>query len=89
MVKKTEKKILKPTNKGTTIQFLMAQGKTNAKICETLKVPKTTVSYYRKRPLELEAKRKSKLPQKYLNEITRLASNKITNQMSGGKFQIK
>ena len=83
---KNEKKIRKPTNKGMTIQFLMAQGKTNAEISKILKVPKTTVSYYRKRPLELEAKRKSKLPPEYLNEIIRLASNKTNSQMSGGRI---
>ena len=32
-------KIRKPTNKGTTIQYLMAQGKSNAEISKILGVP--------------------------------------------------
>ena len=78
------KKIRKPTNKGTTIQYLMAQGKSNAEISKILGVPRTTVSYYRKRPIELEAKRSYKLPENYINEIVKLASNKTTSQMPGG-----
>lgn len=78
------KKNRTPTNKGTAIQYLMAQGKSNAEISKLLGIPKTTVSYYRKRTVELEAKRKSKLSQNYINEIIRMASNKPTSQMSGG-----
>ena len=62
----------------------MAQGKSNVEISKLLGIPKATFSYYRKRPVELEAKRKSKLPQNYINEIIRMASNKSTSQMSGG-----
>ena len=86
---KKEKKIRQPTKKGHAIQYLMAEGLTNAEICKRLNVPKTTVSYYRKRPLELEAKRKSKLPQEYINEIIKLASNKTTSEMSGGRIANK
>ena len=82
MVKKN--RIRKPTKQGEIIQYLTSTGKTNAEICKFLRIPKTTVSYYRKRPLELEAKRESKLPKEYLNEIIRLASNKTTSQMSRG-----
>ena len=86
---KTIKKIRKPTIKGRIIQYFMSIGKTNAEICKILKVPKTTVSYYRKRPIELEAKRKSKIPQEYLKEIISMASNKTTGQMSGGRIANK
>ena len=62
--------------------------KTDMEIARILKIPRTTVSYYRIRPKELEVKRRSKLPKKYYDEIIRLASNKTTSQMSGGVLQI-
>ena len=83
---KTKKKIRKPTITGAIIQHLMGQGKTDTEISQILDVPRTTVIYYRKRPVELEVKYKSKLPQEYLDEIIALASNKTTSQMSGGRI---
>ena len=84
--KKTKKKILKPTKKGEMIQYLMEKNKTDTEISNALDIPRTKVIYYRKRDVELEAKRKSKLPQEYLDEIIALASNKTTSQMSGGRI---
>ena len=68
------------------IQHLMGQDKTDTEISQILDVPRTTVIYYRKRPVELEVKYKSKLPQEYLDEIIALASSKTTSQMSGGRI---
>ena len=88
MVKKIKiiKKNRQPTKKGEAIQYFMSDNKkrTDTEIAQILDVPRTTVSYYRTRPTNLESKRRSKLPQKYYDEIIRLATNKTTSQMSGG-----
>ena len=55
MVKKI-KNVKKPTKKGETIKFLMEKGFSNIQIAKTLNILKSTISYYRKRPRELEKK---------------------------------
>ena len=58
------KNFKKPTKQGETIQFLMEKGFSNIKISKTLNIPKSTVSYFRKRPKELEKKGGLKITQK-------------------------
>ena len=62
---------------------------TNAEISKSLGVPESTVRYYRKRPDNLEIKRASKLPKKFIDEIYQMASNKTTREMPGGLIAIK
>ena len=56
--------IKKYTNKGAEIRYQMDMGMTNAQISKMLKIPESTVRYYRKRPNTLISKRSSKLPKK-------------------------
>ena len=77
------------TNKGEAIRFQMERGLSNAQISKTLGIPESTIRYYRKRPKNLEVKRNSKLPTKYINKICELASNKTTREMSGRFILIK
>ena len=81
--------IKKYTNKGAAIRYQMDMGMTNAQISKMLKIPESTVRYYRKRPKTLISKRSSKLPKKYIYEIYRLASNKTTREMPAGLIAIK
>ena len=81
--------IKKLTNKGEAIRYQMDLGMTNAQISKMLKIPESTVRYYRKRPKTLISKRSSKLPKKYIDEIYRLASSKTTREMPAGLMAIK
>ena len=72
------------TQKGSAIKYQMERGLSNAQISKSLGIPESTVRYYRKRPEIKEIKRASKLPQKYIDKIYELASNKTTREMPGG-----
>ena len=63
MVKKIND-IKKPTKQGEAIQFMMSRGFKNKEITKALKIPKSTVSYYRKRPNDFKKKRCSQNYQK-------------------------
>ena len=78
MVKQFIKKL---TQKGSAIRFQMDRGMTNAEISKSLGVPESTVRYYRRRPDNLEIKKASKLPKKFIDEIYKMASNKTTREM--------
>ena len=86
MVKQFIKKL---TQKGSAIRFQMDRGMTNAKISKSLGVPESTVRYYRRRPDNLEIKKASKLPKKFIDEIYKMASNKTTREMPRGLIAIK
>ena len=85
MVKKFIKNL---TQKGSAIRHQMEKGLTNAQISKSLGIPESTVRYYRKRPEMKKIKRASKLPQKYIEKIYKLASNKTTREMPGGLIAI-
>ena len=85
MVKKFIKNL---TQKGSAIKHQMERGLTNAQISKSLGIPESTVRYYRKRADIKEIKRASKLPQKYIDKIYELASNKTTREMPGGLIAI-
>ena len=61
----------------------------NSEILKSFGVPESTVRYYRRRPDNLEIKKASKLPKKFIDEIYQMASNKTTREMSGGLIAIK
>ena len=86
MVKEFIKNLSK---KGATIKYQMERGLSNAQISRSLGIQESTIRYYRKRPDIKEIKRASKLPQKYLNIIYKLASNKTTREMPGGLIAVK
>ena len=86
MVKKFFKKL---THKGEAIKYQMERGLSNAQISKTLDIPESTIRYYRKRPSNLEIKKNSKLPKKYIDKIYELASNKTTREMPGRLISIK
>ena len=86
MVKEFIKNLSK---KGAAIKYQMERGLSNAQISRSLGIPESTIRYYRKRPDIKEIKRASKLPQKYLDIIYKLASNKTTREMPGGLIAIK
>ena len=86
MVKKFFKKL---THKGEAIKYQMERGLSNAQIFKTLGIPESTIRYYRKRPSNLEIKKNSKLPKKYIDKIYELASNKTTREMPGRLISIK
>ena len=86
MVKQFIKKL---TQKGSAIRFQMDRGMSNSEISKSLGVPESTVRYYRKRPDNLEIKKTSKLPKKFIDEIYKMASNKTTREMPGGLIAIK
>ena len=46
----------KITDKGTVIRFQIAKGLTNAEISRTLRIYRSLVRYYRRRPEKLETK---------------------------------
>ena len=75
MVKEFIKNLSK---KGAAIKYQMERGLSNAQISRSLGIPESTIRYYRKRPDIKEIKRASKLPQKYLAIIYKLASKKTT-----------
>ena len=77
------------TQKGSAIKHQMERGLSNAQISKSLGIPESTVRYYRKRTEIKEIKRSSKLPQKYIDKIYELASNKTTREMPGGLIAIK
>ena len=77
------------TQKGSAIKHQMERGLSNAQISKSFGIPESTVRYYRKRPDIKEIKRSSKLPQKYIEKIYELASNKTTREMPGGLIAIK
>ena len=54
-----------------------------------LEFPNQLFWYYRKRPELKKVKGASKLPQKYIGKIYRLASNKTTREMPEGLIAIK
>jgi len=66
----------------------MERGFSNAQISKTLGIPESTIRYYRKRTSNLEVKRKSKLPKKYINKIYEMASNK-TNPFQFEIFPVR
>ena len=86
MAKKFLKKM---TNKCEVIRFQMERGLSNAQISKTLGIPESTIQYYRTRPKNLEIKRNSKLPTKYINKICELGSNKTTREIPGRLKSIK
>ena len=67
----------------------MERGLSNAQISRTLGIPESTIRYYRQRPSNLEVKKSSKLPKKYIDKICVLASNKTTREMPGRLISIK
>ena len=75
MVKQFIKKL---TQKGSAIRFQMGRGMSNSELSKSFGVPESTVRYYRKRPDNLEIKKASKLPKKFIDEIYKMASNKTT-----------
>ena len=77
------------SKKGATIKYQMERGLSNTKISKSLGMPESTVRYYQKRPNVKEIKRTSKLPQKYIDQIYQMASNKTTREMPGGLIAIK
>ena len=77
------------SKKGAAIKYQMERGLSNAQISRSLGIPESTIRYYRKRPDIKEINRASKLPQKYLDIIYKLASNKTTREMPGGLIAIK
>ena len=85
MAKKSLKNLSK---KGAAIVYQMERGLSNAQISKSLGIPESTIRYYRKRPAIKEIKRSSKLPQKYIDKIYELASNKTTREMPGGLIAI-
>jgi len=90
IIKKMVKQFIKKlTKKGAAIKFQMDRGMSNSEISRSLGVPESTVRYYRKRPDNLEIKRASKLPKKFIDEIYQMASNKTTREMPGGLIAIK
>ena len=76
-------------NKYEEIRFQMERGLSNAQISKTLGIPESTIRYYRTRLKNLEVKRNSKLPTKYINKICELASSKTTREMPGRLISIK
>ena len=62
---------------------------TNSQISKSLGIPESTVLYYLNRPYVKKIKRASKLPQKYIDKIHEMATNKITREMNGGLIAIK
>ena len=86
MVKKFIKNFIQ---KGSAIRHQMERGFSNAQISKSLGIPESTVRYYRKWPDIKEIKKASKLPQKYIDKIYELASNKTTREMPGGLIAIK
>ena len=77
------------SKKGSAIKYQMDRGLTNAQISKSLGIPESTVRYYRNRPDVKQIKRASKLPQKYIDKIYEIASNKTTREMPGGLIAIK
>ena len=69
--------------------YQMDRGLSNAQISKSLGIPESTVRYYRNRPDIKQIKRASKLPQKYIDKIYEMASNKTTREMPGGLIAIK
>ena len=49
--------IKKLTKKGATIKFQIDRGMSNSEISRSLGAPESTITYYRKRPDNLEIKR--------------------------------
>ena len=86
MVKKFIKNL---SQKGSAIKHQMERGLSNAQISKSLGISESTIRYYRKRPDIKEIKRASKLPQKYIEKIYELASNKTTREMPGALIAIK
>ena len=86
MAKKYFKKL---THKGEAIKYQMERGLSNAQISRTLGISESTIRYYRQRPSNLEVKKSSKLPKKYIDKICVLASNKTTREMPGRLISIK
>ena len=72
------------SKKGAAIKYQMERGLSNAQISKSLGIPESTIRYYRKRPDVKFIKRTSKLPQKYIDKIYQMASNKTTREMPGG-----
>ena len=71
----------KLTHKGEAIKYQMERRLLNAQISKTLCIPESTIRYYRQRPSNLEVKKSSKLPKKYIDKICELASNKTKREM--------
>ena len=86
MVKKFIKNL---SQKGSAIKHQMERGLSNTQISKSLGISESTVRYYRKRPDIKEIKRASKVPQKYIEKIYELASNKTTREMPGALIAIK
>ena len=79
----------KLSKKGSAIKYQMDRGLSNAQISKSLGIPESTVRYYRNRPDIKQIKRASKLPQKYIDKIYEMVSNKTTREMPGGLIAIK
>ncbi|WP_294242872.1 hypothetical protein [Pseudobutyrivibrio sp.] len=77
------------TELGTVINFYLKQNLPAAEIAKRTGISIRTIYYYKKRPEELPTKERHKIPKKYIEEIYKLASNKTTNQMSGGAIANK
>ena len=71
----------KLSKKGAAIKYQMDRGLSNAQISKSLGIPESTVRYYRNRTDVKQIKRVSKLPQKYIDKIYELASNKTIREM--------
>ena len=76
----------------TIIKLLLEKGKTQAQIVRETGIPQQTVSRLTQ---EInnggnnEKKIRSKLPQKYIDRMYKMASNKAISEMSGGKIANK
>ena len=54
----------------------------NEQISKKIWIQESTIWYYRRKPNNLFSKRSSKLPKRFIDEIYKLGSNKITREMS-------
>ena len=84
MGKKTQERII-------LIKFLLEKGRSQAQITRETGIPQQTVSRLVKKinnnnDDNKEKKIRSKLPQKYIDKIYKLASNKSTSEMGGEKI---
>ena len=61
----------------------------NAQISKSLGILESTVRYYWKIPYVKKIKRASNLPQKYIDQIYIMISNKKTKEMPRGLITIK
>ena len=86
MAKKFFKKLI---HKGEAIKYQMKRSLSNAQISKTLGIPESNIRYYRQRLSNLEVKKSSKLPKKYIDKKCELTSNKKIRERPGRIISIK